>query len=49
MIPTARGAIFASRFVPNAEILAVSTDTGTKLNIIKAHGLLGHVNEELTR
>ena len=28
---------------------AVSTDTGTEMNVIKAHGLLGHINKDSTR
>ena len=49
VIPTARGAVFACRFVRAAEVSAVSTEAGTKMNINKAHGLLGHGNEDSTR
>ena len=49
IIPMARGAIFACRFFWNVEIGAVSTDTETKLNIIKGYGLLGHINKDSTR
>ena len=49
VIPTARGAIFAFRFIPDAECAGISTEAGTKMNIQKAHNLLGHGNEETTR
>ncbi len=49
VIPTVRGAIFACRFIRDADIGAVSTDAGTTMNIDKAHRLLGHVDEESTR
>ncbi len=49
VIPTARGAIFACRFVRDADVCAASTDVGTKLNIQRAHELLGHGDEESTR
>ena len=49
VIPTPRGAIMACRFVRDAEIQAVSTDAGTSMSIQKAHGLLGHGDEESTR
>ena len=49
VIPTERGAIFACRFVRGTEIGVVSTDYYTKMNITKAHGLLGHVNGDSTR
>ena len=43
-----RGAIFACHFVQNVEVSAAFTDVGVKMNIFKAHGLLGHGNEEST-
>ena len=49
VIPTARGAIYACQFVRDAEIAMMSTDAQTKMNIDKAHGLLGHGSEESTR
>jgi hypothetical protein len=49
VIPTARGAIFAVRFVRDIEVSGAYTGAGTKMNIHKAHGLLGHVNEDETR
>ena len=49
VIPTEKGAIYACRFVRDAdEVSAVSTDTGTKMSIQRAHCLLGHGNEEMT-
>ena len=49
VIPTAHGAIFACRFVRDADVCAACTDVGTKMNIQKAHGLLGHGDKESTR
>ncbi len=49
VIPTARGAIFACRFIRDADVCAACTDVGTKMNIQKAHDLLGHGDEESTR
>ena len=49
VIPTVRGAIFACRFIRDADTGAVSTDAGTTMNIEKAHRLLGHGDEESTR
>ena len=46
VIPTACGAIFACRFIEEMELSAASMDVGAKINIWKAHGLLGHGNEE---
>ena len=49
VILTVRGAIFACRFIRDADINAASTDVGVRLNIDKAHRLLGHGDEESTR
>ncbi len=49
MIHTARGAIFAYRFVQDADVCVACTDVSTIMNIQKAHGLLGHGDEESTR
>ncbi len=49
VIPTVCGAIFACRFIRDADIGAVSTDAGTTMNIDKVHRLLGHGDEESTR
>ena len=49
VILTARGAIFACRFIRDADINAASTEAGTRMNVQKAHGLLGHGDEESTR
>lgn len=47
VVLTARGAIFACRFVRDVELSAVGTEAG--ISITKAHRLLGHVHEERTR
>ena len=49
MIPTACGAIFACQFVRDADVCAACTAVGTKMNIQKAHRLLGHGDEESMR
>ena len=49
VIPTARGAIYAVRFVRDTEVSAAYTEAGVRMNIKKAHGLLGHRNEDDTR
>ena len=49
VIPTEKGAIFACWFICDAELACISTEAGTTMNITKAHGLLGHGNEEATR
>jgi hypothetical protein len=50
VINTAKGAIFACRFIRSGvELADVGTEARTTMNISKAHGLLGHVNEESTR
>ena len=43
------GVIFACRFIQDADINAASTDFGVRLNINKAHRLLGHGDKESTR
>jgi hypothetical protein len=48
-IPTARGMLLACRFIRDVEIGAASTSTRLKLNIHKAHRLLGHRSEASTR
>ena len=49
VILTVCGAIFACRFIQDADINAASTDVGVRLNIEKAHRLLGHGDKELTQ
>ncbi len=49
LILTVRGAIFACRFIRDADINAASTDAGVKLNNDKAHRLLGHGDKESTQ
>ena len=46
---TKSGAIYVTRFVREVEVSCASTESGTKMNITKAHALLGHINEEDTR
>ena len=49
VIPTSRGAIFACRFLRDSDILAASTESGVCMSVQKAHGLLGHGDENSTR
>ena len=49
VIPTARWAIYACRFIRDAELAATSTGIETRMNINKAHTLLGHGSEDTTR
>ena len=49
VVKTPRGAIFATRFDRESEVNAASTEKGTRMNITKAHALLGHGDEESTR
>ena len=49
VVRTGKGAIFACRFIRDVELAGVSTGAGTVMNIAKAHGLLGHGDEESTR
>ena len=48
VILTVCGAIFACRFIQDADINAASTDAGVRLNIDKAHRLMGHGDEDST-
>ena len=50
VVETTRGAIFACRFIRSVgEVAAVGTGAGKKMNVTKAHSLLGHVSEASTR
>ena len=49
VIPTAKGAIIACRFIRDSNINATSTETGVRMGIEKAHRLLGHGDENSTR
>ena len=49
VIPTAKGAIIACRFIRDSDINATSTETGVRMGIEKAHRLLGHGDENSTR
>ena len=49
VVRTAKGVVFVCRFFRDAETATASTDVGTRMDINKAHGLLGHGNKEVTR
>jgi hypothetical protein len=49
IIPTPKGALYCMYFKRKSEMSMSVTDSGTKMNITKAHELLGHCNEEMTR
>ena len=49
VIPTPKGAVFACRFIRNTDLAAVSTEGQVRMNINKAHALLGHGDENTTR
>jgi len=49
VILTARGATFACSFIREAEFAGISTEAGAKMNVQKAHNLLGYGNEKATR
>ena len=47
-IPTPKGVLFAMYFKRDTEIVGAATDKQTKVNIEKAHDLLGPADEETT-
>ena len=49
VIPTPKGALYCMYYKRTTEMAMAVTDKGTKLNIMKAHDLLGHCSEEMTR
>jgi hypothetical protein len=51
VIKTAKGVIFATRFIRNVQVSAASTESGVRMNINQAHSLLvlGHADETSTR
>ena len=49
VVHTANGAVFATRFLRDSELFAACTEKGLRVNINKAHELLGHGDEESTR
>ena len=49
VVKTRSGAIYATKFVRDVEVTCASTETGTRMNVTRAHALLGHMNEEDTR
>ena len=49
VIPTPKGAVFACRFIRDTDLAAVSTEGQVRMNINKAHALLGHGDDNSTR
>jgi hypothetical protein len=49
VIPTPKGALYCMYFKRASEMAMSATESGTKMNIMKAHDLLGHCSEEMTR
>ena len=49
VVPTAKGAVYACKFVRRAEIALACTTIGMCMNINIAHCLLGHRNEDSIR
>jgi hypothetical protein len=47
--PTAKGAIYACKFMREAEVISTCMDTGAQININNAHCLLGHRNEHIRK
>ena len=49
VIPTPKGALYCMYYKRATEMAMTAMDKGMKLNIMKAHDLLGHCSEEMTR
>jgi hypothetical protein len=49
VVKTAKGAIFATRFIRDIEVTGVSTESSTKMSINRAHSLLGLCDKNSTR
>jgi hypothetical protein len=49
VIPTPKGALYCMYFKRTSEMAMSATDQGTKLSIMKAHNLLRHCSEDMTR
>jgi hypothetical protein len=49
IIPTPKGALYCMYYKRASEMAMAVTDQGTKMSIMKAHDLLGHCSEEITR
>jgi hypothetical protein len=49
VIPTPKGALYCLYFKRGCEMAMAATSQGTKMNVMKAHGVLGHSNEDTTR
>ena len=48
-MPTAKGAIYACKFMQEAEVISTCADVSAQMNINTAHCLLGHRNEDSIR
>ena len=48
VIPTPKGALYCMYYKKATKMAMTATERGTKLNIMKAHDLLGHCSEEMT-
>jgi hypothetical protein len=49
IIPTPKGALYCMYYKRTSEMAMSAMDHGTKMNIMKAHDLLGHCSEDMTR
>ena len=49
VIPTPKGALYCMYYKRATEMAMAATERGTKMNIAKAHSLLGHCNEDMTQ
>ena len=49
VVPTAKRAIYACKFIQETEVVSACTDMGTQMNINTAQCLLGHRNEDSVR
>ena len=49
VVPMAKGAVYACKFVQDTELASACMDTGTQMNVNTAHCLLGHRNEDSVR
>jgi hypothetical protein len=49
IIPKPKGALYCMYYKRMTEMAMSATDSGTRMNIMKAHDLLGHCSEDMTR
>jgi hypothetical protein len=49
VIPTPKGALYCMYYKRVGEMVMSVTDSSSKMNIMKAHNLLGHCGEDMTR